>query len=152
MRWQTSHSLTTTHLLAIISTANTLMGMKNAAAQVENTRRSSLASQTQPSRKLTAENVVSERQQLKQGWSLLAALHCVLLPDHVRPRSTYAAPRIELLARRWQDSCVEIREAAQALLIRELSRLDSAGRRRLVESWTPFLPPLLDPALSIFGQ
>lgn len=53
---------------------------------------------------------------------------------------------------RWQDSCVEIREAAQALLIRELSRLGSSGRRRLIESWTPFLPPLLDPALSIFGR
>ncbi|KIH66999.1 WD domain, G-beta repeat protein [Ancylostoma duodenale] len=151
LRWQASHSLTTTHLLAVISTANTLMGMKNAAAQIENTRRSSLACMHPPVRKLTKEGLISERQQLKQGWSLLAALHCVLLPDHVRPRSSYAAPRIELLARRWQDSCVEIREAAQALLIRELSRLGSSGRRRLIESWTPFLPPLLDPALSIFG-
>nr|CDJ83842.1 WD40 repeat domain containing protein [Haemonchus contortus] len=151
VRWQASHSLTTTHLLAIIATANTLMGMKNAATQVENTRKGTFAPQTQSVKKLTPEGVISERQQLKQGWSLLAALHCVLLPDHVRPRSSYAAPRIELLARRWQDSCVEIREAAQALLIRELSRLGSAGRRRLIESWTPFLPPLLDPALSIFG-
>ncbi|WKY03000.1 hypothetical protein Q1695_016360 [Nippostrongylus brasiliensis] len=151
IRWQASHSLTTTHLLAIISTSNTLMGMRNAAAQIENTRRSSLSTQTQHPKKLTTDGVISERQQLKQGWSLLAALHCVLLPDHVHPRSSYAAPRIELLARRWQDSCVEIREAAQALLIRELSRLGTSGRRRLIESWTPFLPPLLDPALSIFG-
>lgn len=154
IRWQASHSLTTTHLLAIISTANTLMGMRNAAGQVENARRSSLATQARspilPKRNVP-DGVISERQQLKQGWSLLAALHCVLLPDHVRPRSSYAAPRIELLARRWQDSCVEIREAAQALLIRELSRLGTSGRRRLIESWTPFLPPLLDPALSIFG-
>ncbi|VDP07804.1 unnamed protein product [Heligmosomoides polygyrus] len=167
IRWQASHSLTTTHLLAIISTANTLMGMRNAAGQVEkwnawrkldhyhlrNARRSSLATQARspilPKRNVP-DGVISERQQLKQGWSLLAALHCVLLPDHVRPRSSYAAPRIELLARRWQDSCVEIREAAQALLIRELSRLGTSGRRRLIESWTPFLPPLLDPALSIF--
>ncbi|CAJ0597261.1 unnamed protein product [Cylicocyclus nassatus] len=151
LRWQASHSLTTTHLLAVISTANTLMGMRNAASQIENTRRSSLASAHPLARKTTKEGIISERQQLKQGWSLLAALHCVLLPDHVHPRSSYAAPRIELLARRWQDSCVEIREAAQALLIRELSRLGASGRRRLIESWTPFLPPLLDPALSIFG-
>uniref|UniRef100_A0A158P8C8 WD_REPEATS_REGION domain-containing protein n=1 Tax=Angiostrongylus cantonensis TaxID=6313 RepID=A0A158P8C8_ANGCA len=134
IRWQTSHSLTTTHLLAVISTANTLMGIRNS-----------------PNKKLVTDVPYIEAQQYKQGWSLLAALHCVLLPDHIRPRSSYAAPRIELLSRRWQDSCVEIREAAQALLIRELSRLGPAGRRRLIESWTPFLPPLLDPALSIFG-
>ncbi|VDM53829.1 unnamed protein product [Angiostrongylus costaricensis] len=151
-RWQTSHSLTTTHLLAVISTANTLMGIRNSAMQTENVQsRTSVASQAQPNKKLVTDVPYIEAQQYKQGWSLLAALHCVLLPDHIRPRSSYAAPRIELLSRRWQDSCVEIREAAQALLIRELSRLGPAGRRRLIESWTPFLPPLLDPALSIFG-
>lgn len=69
-----------------------------------------------------------DRQQIKQGWSLVAALHCVLLPDHVRPRSSYAPPSIEMLVRRWQDSCLEIREAAQALLIRELTRLGAEGR------------------------
>ncbi|KAE9419755.1 hypothetical protein Angca_004123 [Angiostrongylus cantonensis] len=152
IRWQTSHSLTTTHLLAVISTANTLMGIRNSAMQTENIQsRTSVASQAQPNKKLVTDVPYIEAQQYKQGWSLLAALHCVLLPDHIRPRSSYAAPRIELLSRRWQDSCVEIREAAQALLIRELSRLGPAGRRRLIESWTPFLPPLLDPALSIFG-
>ncbi|KJH46425.1 WD domain, G-beta repeat protein [Dictyocaulus viviparus] len=107
--------------------------------------------QPQTSRSTSAEFTHGDGQQYKQGWSLLSTLHCVLLPDHIRPRSSYAAPKIELLARRWQDSCVEIREAAQALLIRELSRLGASGRRRLIESWTPFLPPLLDPALSIFG-
>uniref|UniRef100_A0A1I7XSF6 WD_REPEATS_REGION domain-containing protein n=1 Tax=Heterorhabditis bacteriophora TaxID=37862 RepID=A0A1I7XSF6_HETBA len=156
VRWQASHSLTTTHLLAVISTANTLMGMRNATTQIRllnysRSRRSVAAPQPSLSKHPTKENPASERQQIKQGWSLLAALHCVLLPDHVRPKSSYAAPRIELLARRWQDSCVEIREAAQALLIRELSRLGATGRRRLIESWAPFLPPLLDPALSIFG-
>ena len=52
----------------------------------------------------------------------------------------------------WQDGCIEIREAAQALLVRELARLGGDGRRRLIESWAPFLPPLLDESLSIFGK
>lgn len=54
--------------------------------------------------------------------------------------------------RRWQDRCVEVRLASQALLTRELARLGISGRRRLVESWSTFLPTLLDPTLSIFGS
>ncbi|CAI4229926.1 unnamed protein product [Auanema sp. JU1783] len=147
VRWQASHSLTTTHLLAVIATANTLMGMKNLFIRNRKTSLSSNNLQRQSSK----ETISSEKQQLKQGWSLVAALHCVLLPDHVKPKSSYAAPRIELLARRWQDSSMEIRIAAQALLVRELARLGAPGRRKLIESWAPFLPPLLDPSLSIFG-
>lgn len=143
-RWQASHSLNTSHLLAVIATSNTLMAMKNSALQLAKVRKSVV--------ELNAGQSNPDRQQIKQGWSLVAALHCVLLPDHVRPRSSYAPPSIEMLVRRWQDSCLEIREAAQALLIRELSRLGPEGRRRLIESWTPFLPPLLDDSLSIFGS
>ncbi|PAV62290.1 hypothetical protein WR25_03965 isoform D [Diploscapter pachys] len=152
VRWQASNSLTTTHLLAIISTANTLMGMKNAVVQLSSRSRRSVAAPhpSIPPAK-DKESSQAEKQQIKQGWSLVAALHCVLLPDYVRPRSSYAPPRIELLARRWQDACIEIREAAQALLVRELARLGGDGRRRLIESWAPFLPPLLDESLSIFG-
>lgn len=53
---------------------------------------------------------------------------------------------------RWQDRCLEVRMAAQALLTRELTRLTISGRKRLVESWSAFLPTLLDPTLSIFGS
>lgn len=144
-RWQASHSLNTSHLLAVIATSNTLMAMKNSALQLAKIRKS-VVEQNQSTIHQP------DRQQIKQGWSLVAALHCVLLPDHVRPRSSYAPPSIEMLVRRWQDSCLEIREAAQALLIRELTRLGAEGRRRLIESWTPFLPPLLDDSLSIFGS
>ena len=45
--------------------------------------------------------------QTKQGWSLLATLHCVLLPDLIG-RPHYQAPLLELLARRWQDRCLEV--------------------------------------------
>ncbi|CAJ0578746.1 unnamed protein product, partial [Mesorhabditis spiculigera] len=147
VRWQASHSLTTIHLLSVIATANTLMSMKNSSAQPNRRRSQALPLKRVPSK----DNMNGEKQQMKQGWSLLAAMHCVLLPDNVRPKSSYAAPRIELLARRWQDGCLEIREAAQALLIRELNRLGSSGRKRLIESWAPYLPTLLDPSLSIFG-
>ncbi|PIC38640.1 hypothetical protein B9Z55_010588 [Caenorhabditis nigoni] len=118
--------------------------MKNSALQLAKIRKSVV--------EMNSGHQNPDRQQVKQGWSLVAALHCVLLPDHVRPRSSYAPPSIEMLVRRWQDSCLEIREAAQALLIRELTRLGADGRRRLIESWTPFLPPLLDDSLSIFGS
>lgn len=69
---------------------------------------------------------------------------------------------------RWQDSCVEIREASQALLIRELGRMSANGnyfleietniihgvsaRKLLIDYWGSFLPTLLDPTLSIFGN
>ena len=45
--------------------------------------------------------------QAKQAWSLLAALHCVLLPELVGPE-TYQAPQLDMLARRWQDRCLEV--------------------------------------------
>lgn len=96
----------------------------------------------------------NESQQIRQGWSNVAALHCVLLPDFLRPLSpTYAAPRIDLLARRWafswhgahlcitdayfrwQDNCIEIRDAAQALLIREIDRMGPQGARRFFKTF-----------------
>ena len=45
--------------------------------------------------------------QSKQAWSLLAALHCVLLPELVGV-DIYQAPMLEMLARRWQDRCLEV--------------------------------------------
>lgn len=42
------------------------------------------------------------------GWSLLAALHCVLLPD-LLGSVHYKPPYLEMLARRWQDRCLEVR-------------------------------------------
>lgn len=77
-----------------------------------------------------ADNDSTEQSQLKQGWSLLAALHCVLLPDLVG-RSKYNTPLLEMLARRWQDRCLEIREAAQALLLAELRHIGPEGRKQV---------------------
>jgi len=49
----------------------------------------------------------SQQAQIKQGWSLLAALHCVLLPDLVKS-PIFKYPQVEMLARRWQDRCLEV--------------------------------------------
>ena len=47
---------------------------------------------------------------IKDGWSLLTALHTVLLPDKVRcsVNAKYQPPMVEILARRWQDRCQEV--------------------------------------------
>lgn len=45
-----------------------------------------------------------------------------------------------MMARRWQHHCIEIREAAQQILLGELGRMGKKGRKLLVESWAQFLP------------
>ena len=56
--------------------------------------------------------------QTKQGWSLMATLHCVLLPDKVQELQLlhnhsvfeiFRKAQIEMLARRWQDRCLEVK-------------------------------------------
>ncbi|KAM3722833.1 WD repeat-containing protein [Dirofilaria immitis] len=147
IRWTIGSSLTTAHLLAVIALANTLMSLHGASFDIAK-RNILTRNSSRPSLAESQENEL----QLKQGWSLIAALHCCLLPDLIKPKNIYCPPRIELLAKRWQDRCLEVRMAAQALLTRELTRLTVNGRKRLVESWSIFLPTLLDPTLSIFGS
>ncbi|KAK7066139.1 WD repeat-containing protein 7 [Halocaridina rubra] len=84
---------------------------------------------------------------IKQGWSTLTALHTVLLPDCVKSSGAtkYQPPMVEILARRWQDRCQEVREAAQALLKTELTRMGPSGRQILIEIWSPHLPTHTEP-------
>lgn len=52
-----------------------------------------------------------QQAQIKQGWSLLATLHCVLLPDKVAAiggAKTFKRPQVEMMARRWQHQCLEV--------------------------------------------
>ncbi|KAK3803272.1 hypothetical protein RRG08_021472 [Elysia crispata] len=173
LRWQISCAVTTQHLLSVISVANTLMGMTRAVFlkgplpeqgskeeplgfdpsggdwQVhQDATRSSPDSKSSGS---SSEEQAMAQAQIKQGWSLLAALHCVLLPELVGP-SHYQHPQLEMLARRWQDRCLEIREAAQALLLAELRRINPEGRKRLLDQWAPFLPSYVDPELSLLSN
>ena len=55
----------------------------------------------------SADMQMIQQSQIKQGWSLLAALHCVLLPELVGQKN-YFSPQLEMLARRWQDRCLEV--------------------------------------------
>ena len=43
---------------------------------------------------------------IRAGWSQVAALHCVMLHEHLGPH--YQPPLLTALARRWQDSCLEV--------------------------------------------
>lgn len=147
--WELSTSITTNHLLAIIAIANTLMSMNNASFVAEQERSRKLMRQS-TTRAWNAEEAVPDETvsaQIKQGWSLLATLHCVLLPDKVTSRGskTFKRAQVEMLATRWQHHCLEVREAAQALLLAELGRLGTKGRKALVDRWAQYLPQYVTP-------
>ncbi|XP_017694621.1 PREDICTED: WD repeat-containing protein 7 [Lepidothrix coronata] len=84
---------------------------------------------------------------VNEGWSQLAAMHCVMLPD-LLGLEKFRPPLLEMLARRWQDRCLEVREAAQALLLAELRRIEQAGRKETIDAWAPYLPQYMDSVIS----
>lgn len=58
-----------------------------------------------------------QQAQIKQGWSLLATLHCVLLPDKVAAQGgakSFKRPQVEMMARRWQHQCLEVRKESSS--------------------------------------
>lgn len=148
-----SRAVTTQHLLSVISLANTLMSMTNATFIGDHMKKGP----TRPPRPSTPDlskargspptsrNIVQG--QIKQGWSQLAAMHCVMLPD-LLGLDKFRPPLLEMLARRWQDRCLEVREAAQALLLAELRRIEQAGRKEAIDAWAPYLPQYMDHVMS----
>ncbi|KAL5022011.1 hypothetical protein ScPMuIL_001166 [Solemya velum] len=164
-RWQISSGVTTQHLLSVISVANTLMSM-NKASFLNSAGSRQSRSKNKPvgphqllldkaydsseASEDESDNAMLQQSQIKQGWSLLAALHCVLLPELVGA-THYQPPQLEMLARRWQDRCLEIREAAQALLLAELRRINIDGRKSILDDWAPFLPNYVEPRLSLMS-
>uniref|UniRef100_A0A7M5X173 WD repeat-containing protein 7 n=2 Tax=Clytia hemisphaerica TaxID=252671 RepID=A0A7M5X173_9CNID len=134
--WQLSSSLTTQHLISIVAVCNTLMSMNYARLnKQELTQSQSLTT--------SARSMINS--EIKAGWSLLATLHCCMLPDSMQGMS-YRPPLLHILARRWQDRCLEIREAAQAILLGELRRIGPIGRKQLIDAWSPHLPQDMDSA------
>uniref|UniRef100_A0A673IUC7 WDR72-like alpha-solenoid domain-containing protein n=1 Tax=Sinocyclocheilus rhinocerous TaxID=307959 RepID=A0A673IUC7_9TELE len=143
-----SRAVTTQHLLSVISLANTLMGMTNATFIGEHMKKAP----ARPPRPGTPETLRKSttqasspalQAQIKQGWSQLAAMHCVMLPD-LLGLDKFRPPLLEMLARRWQDRCLEVREAAQALLLAELRRIGQSGRKDTIDMWAPYLPQYVD--------
>ncbi|XP_046914879.2 WD repeat-containing protein Rbcn-3B isoform X2 [Dermatophagoides farinae] len=155
--WELSTSITTNHLLSVISLTNTFMIMANASfssSKFESNRRrlirklsrqnsSTAGSGNTPIKEPTVvenENDTKVRQQqIHDAWQLIGALHCVLLPDLIKSPHLKRS-LVDLLARRWQDRCIEIRQAAQDLLLSELKSIGSKGRRLIVEEWSHYLP------------
>uniref|UniRef100_A0A8D0CM27 WD repeat domain 7 n=1 Tax=Scleropages formosus TaxID=113540 RepID=A0A8D0CM27_SCLFO len=143
-----SRAVTTQHLLSVISLANTLMGMTNATFVGEHMKKAP-ARPPRPGTPETPKKQPSQvsssavQGQIKQGWSQLAAMHCVMLPD-LLGLDKFRPPLLEMLARRWQDRCLEIREAAQALLLAELRRIGQSGRKDTIDLWAPYLPQYVD--------
>uniref|UniRef100_A0AC11DB26 WD repeat domain 7 n=1 Tax=Ovis aries TaxID=9940 RepID=A0AC11DB26_SHEEP len=148
-----SRAVTTQHLLSVISLANTLMSMTNATFIGDHMKKGP----TRPPRPSTpdlskargspATSSLIVQGQIKQGWSQLAAMHCVMLPD-LLGLDKFRPPLLEMLARRWQDRCLEVREAAQALLLAELRRIEQAGRKEAIDTWAPYLPQYMDHVIS----
>ncbi|XP_050800588.1 WD repeat-containing protein 7 isoform X2 [Gopherus flavomarginatus] len=148
-----SRAVTTQHLLSIISLANTLMSMTNATFIGDHMKKGPI----RPPRPGTPElskmkaplpaSSSAAQGQIKQGWSQLAAMHCVMLPD-LLGLEKFRPPLLEMLARRWQDRCLEVREAAQALLLAELRRIEQAGRKETIDAWAPYLPQYMDSIIS----
>ncbi|XP_051866569.1 WD repeat-containing protein 7 isoform X3 [Pristis pectinata] len=173
--YNVSRAVTTQHLLSLISLANTLMSMTNATFIGEHMKKlpqrpqkpSTLemtkgkpsppvftAVQGQIKQAAVAANeadcsgtVLHSCPSVNEGWSQLAAMHCVMLPDHLG-QSNFRPPLLEMLARRWQDRCLEVREAAQALLLAELRRIGKEGRKETIDIWAPYLPQYVDNVMS----
>ena len=57
--------------------------------------------------RLDTSQASQHRAEEKAGWSLVAALHCCLLPEMMRG-FMYRPPLLHILARRWQDRCLEV--------------------------------------------
>ncbi|XP_075549519.1 WD repeat-containing protein 7-like isoform X1 [Dermacentor variabilis] len=164
--WELSTAVTTNHLLSMIALANTLKSMKGATFVPEQEKRRKLhrrlsradsrAYMMTPGETgsggvdssgalaVLQEALSQQQADIKQGWSLLAALHCVLLPDLVQTPD-FKQPQVEILARRWQDRCPEVRDAAQALLLAELRRIGAKGRKMVVDEWAVYLPNYGEP-------
>ena len=47
---------------------------------------------------------------------------------------------------------MQVRDAAQALLLAELRRIGAEGRKQVVDDWAPYLPSYVDPALSLMTE
>ncbi|XP_073727723.1 WD repeat-containing protein 7 isoform X4 [Misgurnus anguillicaudatus] len=143
-----SRAVTTQHLLSVISLANTLMSMTNATFIGEHMKKAPArpprpgTPETQRKSSIQASSPAMQSQ-IKQGWSQLAAMHCVMLPD-LLGLEKFRPPLLEMLARRWQDRCLEVREAAQALLLAELRRIGQSGRKDTIDLWAPYLPQYVD--------
>lgn len=74
--------------------------MMSLKSEIHHTERQKLGLRRASSIKSGDSSTEKETQQICQAWSHLTSLHCVLLPEVIRPPESYAAPQIEQLARK----------------------------------------------------
>lgn len=89
LHWELSTTITSNHLLAMVSMSNTLMSMQMATFIPEHERNKKLhrhstrAGAAAWSTEEHEELFTQQQAQIKQGWSLLSTHHCFLLPDKI---------------------------------------------------------------------
>ena len=135
-RWCISSTLTTQHLLSVSALANKQMSTDLSISFNNHIRNKAQNKDDTSNREEFLRQSINESEK-KAGWSHVTALHCIVLPEHVP--AGYCAPLLTHLAVKWQDSCMEVREASQALFLRELRRIGFAGRQHLVNQWYPYV-------------
>ncbi|XP_055385792.1 WD repeat-containing protein 7 [Condylostylus longicornis] len=149
LHWELSTTLTSNHMLAMVAMSNTLMSMKSASfiSDSENIKllrnhSNKNCVQLWNSNEEHDEIVSHHQMQIKQSWSLLSTHHCLCLPDKLETTEpkNFKRPQVEAMTKRWQHHCIEIREAAQQILLGELNRMGKKGRKVLVEHWAQYLP------------
>lgn len=118
-RWEFCSALTTQHSLSIVALTNTLMSMSQVSFLPPHDKPSNCSRRSEeatkgaevesPSRDEEANLAISSmiRANIKAGWSRLATLYCCLLPDKL-DMAYYRPPLLHVLARRWQDRCLEV--------------------------------------------
>ncbi|KAH8244751.1 hypothetical protein KR038_007637 [Drosophila bunnanda] len=148
LHWELSTTLTTNHILALVAMSNTLLSMSAASFLPDSEKHKKLqrlaqrTDSTLSNEEEREELMAHHISQIKHAWSLLATHHCFLLPDKIEalePKK-FKRPQVEMMVKRWQHHCIEIREAAQQILLGELTRMGKKGRKQLVESWAQYLP------------
>ena len=109
VRWQMSRSLTTQHLLTVVSITNTLMNQSAGAHALSSSARRVHRKAAPGSDEESDESdgydsgTVRDDNIIRAVWSRIAALHCVMLPE--RMDKYFRSPHLPVLAARFMDPC-----------------------------------------------
>ena len=108
VRWQMSRSLTTQHLLTVVSITNTLMNQSAGAhalsSSTRRVHRKSAGGSEEESDESDGDDSGTVRDNIIRAvWSRIAALHCVMLPE--RMDKYFRSPHLPVLAARFMDPC-----------------------------------------------
>lgn len=141
--WLSIKTITTEHLLAILSISNSFMNLTS-FIDLQNKKDEVDGVEFIIGEK--SHHVNSELQSnIRQAYSRLSTMYCMLSDYYSTNSSEFQLKplNLETLALKWMDPSYEIREAAQALLKNELKRIGPNGRAQLIKTWEPHLSSFL---------